>query len=189
MTTVTQSLWKFLISPLALLVVTLFSVSGFARGGAESTYFGILMGPDFVSYSTAGTATKTQFTGGVLYEQYFHPYFSMQPELRYTNKSVGPGNYEFLTIPALLKAHIPTDTLVTPNLATGPEFNFKVSGADVYKGFLFAWDFGAGLDAAISPKVDLAFDFRYSLGLTSIVSPFDQKPREVSLLFGAKFKL
>jgi hypothetical protein len=71
----------------------------------------------------------------------------------------------------------------------GPDFSFKLSGNDPLKTFLFAMDFGAGFDAEVKPDTALTFDFRYSLGLINVVSAFDSKPREVTLLFGVKFTL
>lgn len=173
---------------LSLGMFVVFFGAGLAQAADTGSKFGLLMGPDFVSYSTTGSDSKTQFTGGLLYEQYFMPQFSVQPELRYTNKANGPGSYDMLTIPVMFKGHIPTGTIITPNIAVGPDFNLKLSG-DNLKTFLFAMDFGAGFDADILPATALSFDFRYSLGLTDITDLFDSKPREVNLLFGVKFAL
>jgi hypothetical protein len=159
------------------------------NAATQGPRLGVLLGPDFVSLSTPGSDTKTQFTGGILYEQYFMPQFSVQPELRYTNKSAGTANYDMLTLPVMFKGHIPTGSMFTPNVAVGPDFSFKLSGPNPSKTFLFAMDFGAGVDADITPTAALSFDFRYSLGLIDAISLFDSKPREIALLFGVKFGL
>jgi hypothetical protein len=156
---------------------------------AEHSNVGVLVGPDFVSNSSPLSDTATHFTGGLLYEHVLMPQFSIQPELRYTNKSVGSASYDMLTLPVMFKGHIPTNTFVTPNVAVGPDFNFKLSGPNGVRTFLFAFDFGAGADFDVLPSTALSFDFRYALGLMDEVSGFDSKPREVELLFGVKFRI
>ena len=103
--------------------------------------------------------------------------------------SSGTASSSYLQIPVLFKGHLPTGTMLTPNVAAGPDFNLKLSAPDGTQTFLMAIDFGAGVDLDVLPSAPLSFDFRYCLGLTDLIDGFDSKVHEIEFLFGVKFKL
>jgi hypothetical protein len=159
-----------------------------ACGSAHADNFGFLAGMNFATFNLDNIETKTQFTGGFLYEAQIMPMFSLQPELRYNNKSAGPNDLNYIEIPVLGKVNIPTNTLFTPSIELGPDLGFNVSGNGANT-IDFAWDFGVGLNFEVAPAMSTFVDWRYSLGLTNVVDGSDLKTRDMNLLFGVKFSI
>ena len=129
------------------------------------------------------TSTRAGFTGGAFLNYRFSQYVSVQPEALFTMKysEVRDGvlgenlkteyDFGYLEIPVLLKAHITTGGIVSPNLYAGPSLAFKLygdaNGSDLdsdLRSADFGFAFGGGLD--IGQRVNI--DARYTLGVVDV---------------------
>lgn len=179
-TTVASLLGMFLIfgSPDRIKAQTSHPLSPMKWGVTAGVSIADMWGDDI-----GGTSAQAGFTGGLFLNYRAHPFFSLQPEIRFTSKNseVASGmlgeeattDYEFgyLEIPVLLKGHIPTGSLVSPNIYAGPSLAFKLYGDandtdldDNLKETDFGFAFGTGID--IYQNINL--DARYTLGIVNV---------------------
>lgn len=165
--------------------------------------------------------SRTRLVAGITAAFPLSEYFTLQSELLY--ESLGgfaSDSYEqyqysllmsvpYLTVPLLAKFTIPTGTIMTPCLYAGPALNFQIGSATVQtnspsledrasyleshlKTFVLGLAAGAGVDVAIGDGIASA-DLRYSLGLTSVASAYDNssnidlKNVSISLCLGYAF--
>jgi len=183
------------------LILVLLSACVFPFGRASSAFadeFGVLGGVNFASFSISSPSvsgsvssdTKTRVTGGLLYSFDLDSMFTLQPELRYIDKSAGTSTFGMLILPVMLQLNVPTGSSVSPHFGVGPDLGFKLSGSGA-KSIDFAADFGAGVDFALDSGTRLALDFRYSLGLVNVldVTTLEAKTRGIHLMFGVKFPI
>lgn len=129
------------------------------------------------------TSTRAGFTGGLFLNYRTNPFFSVQPELLFSMKNIETSSgiigqdvtteYDFgyLEIPVLLKAHLPTGGMISPNLYAGPSLAFKLYGDandtdldDNLRGVDFGFAFGGGID--IGQRLNI--DARYTLGVVDV---------------------
>lgn len=117
--------------------------------------------------------------------------FALQPELYYSMKGwkFEAGTEEadvklgYIDIPVLLKVNIPMEgKSVAPNLFAGPYVAFNMSAdfeGEDFKDEIKSTDFGlvvgAGLDVMLKEGAHkLTFDFRYSMGFTTLDNISDE---------------
>lgn len=125
-----------------------------------------------------GTDVRAGFTGGLFMNYRFNPNFSIQPEANFVMKHsqvdagvLGENEktkylFNYLEIPVLLKGHLPTGSVVTPNIYAGPALAFNLSDDDVedLRSVDFGFAFGGGFDIYHTIMLDL----RYTLGVVDI---------------------
>jgi hypothetical protein len=87
--------------------------------------------------------------------------------------------FQYVQIPVELKANLPMPVL-SPYIFIGPNVSYLLSAKeestpstqenvmDLYNNFVYAIDFGTGLDYSIGPPIIAHFDLTYSLGLMNI---------------------
>lgn len=155
-----------------------------AKAGAN---FSTLRGDDAVN-----TKRRTGFTGGVFLSISPQPFFTIQPEVLFSQRGAINTNealnirqelrVNYIDIPILFKLRIPIDETFFPHVYIGPQFSrrlgnkYTVEQLDVnvqineeltVRKFDFGGVFGAGLDIQ-SNNLILTFDFRYGIGALNL---------------------
>lgn len=144
--------------------------------------------------------SKLGFAGGAFLAYAFGDWFTLQPEVLYSQKG-GTATWEvrgeertetvsldYIEIPVLAVLTIPTQSRWTPKFFVGPAFGFLISaedkrevdgeevGTEDIKDGLKDYDigvvFGGGLDVKVGPGA-ITTDIRYNWGVTNIVDDED----------------
>ncbi len=143
---------------------------------------------------TAGgieTGSRTGFMFGIRNEIPVSSYFSLQPELMYTQKGFsmnvgsvpGSASLDYLSTAFLARVNIIPEGVIRPYAYAGPEVginvgsdtSFSAGGTKVLVPISYSLidldlDMGAGLEASVGSGVSLFTEFRYSLGLNNVLS-------------------
>jgi len=143
---------------------------------------------------------KLGFAGGAFFAYTFSDWFTLQPEVLYSQKGAKATeerlgeertetiSLDYVEIPVLAVLTIPTQSRLTPKVFVGPAFGFLLSaedkrevdgeerGSEDIKDALKDYDIGvvlgAGLDVKVGPGAITA-DVRYNFGVTNIVDDED----------------
>ncbi|NIM19346.1 MAG: outer membrane beta-barrel protein [Candidatus Latescibacteria bacterium] len=168
-----------------------------------------------------GAESKTDFIGGVFVSIGIDRIVSLQPEILLSRKGAqgtafgyeGEVELNYLEIPLLFKASLPSDGAIIPHLFVGPALSFSLSARatgkssgffgvseqtveldDQVQDFDLGLVFGGGLNFNFVSAI-IVVDGRYNLGLKSIdaeskslgigESDFDLKNGVFSIMIGA----
>jgi Outer membrane protein beta-barrel domain len=158
------------------------------RLGGLYTYFGVQGGINFATLSGDGSnilGSRTGFQAGVDLDIQYSPWFSVMPELRYSQRGFSfansntTGSLNYIELPILAKFNMAPGSDLSPFVFIGPNFSFKTGGDAITIGggsfntFDFGLDFGAGLQYQINFQTRAFIDFEYYDGLTDISSGSD----------------
>jgi hypothetical protein len=150
-------------------------------------YFGFQGGVNFATLSGGGSYfldSTTGFQVGVQMEVPFTPWFSLMPEVRYSQRGFGlvnfnaSGTLDYVEVPVLAKFNMPNRTDWTPFVFVGPNFSFKVGsggnavivGGSSANTFDFGLDSGVGVQYQMSQSSRIFVDFEYYVGFTDVYS-------------------
>jgi opacity protein-like surface antigen len=175
-------------------------VSGTSLKGATDFFASVTDGVNTLDLSGDIGDSRTGFAGGGFATAHFSDVFALRLELLYTQKGgTGPVNVmfngspagtadvtfkaDYIEIPVLAVASLPTAGKTKVNVFGGPSIGFK-TGAKVKVEFQgesdeqdnsdgmestdFGFAAGAGLSFATSPRVHLVADGRYTFGLSKV---------------------
>ena len=185
------------------IIVIAFLIFGAFTANAQLLQFGIKAGPNFSDLDgDIDSEGRTGFHIGAIAEIKAGANFAIQPELLYSAQGskfrsgifIGEEskvNYDYLTVPVVLKYYILTDLL---SIEAGPQFSFLINDDQPQalndpSTFDFAILGGAGVDITKSIFVQA----RYVIGLTSAAefdtgfSSQDITNRVIQLSVGYKF--
>lgn len=172
--------------------------------------FGVQFGQIKTNSSSAGTLEKTSYAGGASLEYQTMDRFSLQAELNYMNKGWrGAGapvgnevSLKYFEVPLFFKAKFPWNNLV-PSVMAGPWIAYLHSATDntlgmsldttsTTKRFEYGVYVGAGLDLALSNKIEMGISARYGWGLSDVNEFSLQESvynRALQLLASLRFRL
>ncbi len=148
------------------------------------------VGPNAKAPNGGGLNYKPGVSAGLFATYSFTNIFGIQPELLYSTKGArwnamdDRPNYvtrvDYIEIPVLAKADIPTHGTIQPSVYAGPDFAFRVRARQTVPGFYHNLDvnndfkssdigmaLGAGTSYALS-RGQLTLDARYILGFSKI---------------------
>ena len=184
-----QKIYSSLLAAAVLTVMTLGSGQN-AHAQSQMEYSPVTWGlnagltvSDLWGDDVGGTTVRAGFTGGAFLNYRVHPTFSIQPEMNFTMKysqadagvlgEAQKTDYDlgYLEIPVLFKAHLPTQSMITPNLYAGPALSFKLYGeadGDDLRSTHNSVDFGLAFGGGIDINRALHLDLRYTLGLVDV---------------------
>jgi len=138
--------------------------------------------------------SKLGFSGGAFLAYAFGDWFTVQPEVLYSQKGAkGSGDtplgeetvtlsLDYIEIPVLAVLTIPTQSIWTPKVFVGPAFGFLISAEakaelageeeeenmeEAFKDYDVGIVFGGGVDVKVGPGAITA-DIRYNFGVTNI---------------------
>ena len=167
-------------------------------------------------YNIPGETVRVGFIGGGFLTVTVNKWFSVQPEILYTQKGFGldgarifgfPNNFDatvkldYIEIPVLAVVTIPTGSFATPMVYTGPSFDFKVSAratgsvgslsestsiSKYIHTFDFCWIFGGGVILDFGTLAVTA-EGRYTISALDVTDNSSMKNDLFSLLFGIGF--
>ena len=175
---------RFTIGIVALAALVAFSSPLFAANG--KTMFGLKGGlnmANVIGDDVENTSMKIGFVGGVFVCYNITEIFAIQPELLYSQKGakveIGTEEFSWKTdyfeVPLLLKVNLPTEGKMKPSLYAGPAIGIlmtaKLEDEDI-KDDLKGTDFGIIAGGAVAYQMEsgsLSFEFRYEVGLQSII--------------------
>jgi hypothetical protein len=143
---------------------------------------------------------KLGFVGGAFIAYAFSDWFTLQPEVLYSQKGAKATwqvrgeertetvSLDYVEIPVLAVLTIPTQSRWTPRVFAGPAFGFLISAEDIrevngvevgredikegFKDYDIGIVFGGGLDVKVGPGA-ITTDLRYNFGVTNIVDDDD----------------
>lgn len=148
------------------------------------TRLGVELGANVSSYSfkpaPASLEGRTGVLAGGFLEFALSEVFVLQPGLRYNQKGFAFEGYRqtehFVEAPVMVKARIRASEKVKPYFIAGPDLGYSFAtyfdpliGAVFLTDFDLAFDFGAGVEFVLSPKLNFFLQGRYSLGLINVV--------------------
>lgn len=205
-----------------LLIVLLFVAFMTNMASAQLVGKGLKFGASLanLSGSDAGdTQIRTGFGGGAFITYAINDNFAIQPELLYVMKGAkqtytdpilgdvdGVLKFDYLELPILVQALIPTSGNFKPTVFAGPSVGFLLSAKakaeamgysaevdvkDMTKSVDFGLAFGAGVGYQLTNGGTITFDARYGLGLTSVDdsgADANIKNGVISIMAGYSFK-
>lgn len=143
---------------------------------------------------------KLGFAGGAFLAYAFGDWFTLQPEVLYSQKGAKATqerlgeertqtvSLDYVEIPVLAVLTIPTQSILTPKVFAGPAFGFLISAEDKrevngvevrredikdgLKDYEVGIVFGGGLDVKVGPGA-ITTDLRYNFGVTNIADVGD----------------
>ncbi len=170
----------------------------------EKNYFGARLGLSsmYVSESTSSASgnydNRLGFTTGLFVELGLSKYFSIQPELDFTNKgykySTGQSiniKLNYLEIPVILKPKFPIEEALEiygelgPSLSIGMGGEAVVNGVsysdlfgkDGYNSLDFGLNYGAGFNVKLKSKYKFGIGIRFFKGLSEL---YPTNPQNIS---------
>ncbi len=154
--------------------------------------FGIKGGVNFSDLNgDIATSTRTGFHVGAIVEIKASPTFSIQPELVYsaqgakiTSSALREINYNYITVPVLLKYYVITDAL---SIEAGPQFAFLVNDNVGQTFKTKSFDFGAVGGVGLNITKSFFTQAHYVMGLSNTTSDAKITNRVIQLSLGYEF--
>jgi hypothetical protein len=170
---------------LMVAATTLFAVSPLFAEGAQ---FGIKAGLNIANVTgddAEGFSSKVGLVAGGFMCYNFTEIFAFQPELLFTMKGAsGDGDHKwsvnYIEIPVLFKANLPTEGKIKPMLYAGPGFGILMSSKadDVdMKDETTSFDIGVMAGAGIAYQMEkgaITLEARYEVGMTTLAKNEDE---------------
>lgn len=200
-----------------MLIISLSTNSAFAQligaGIKAGAGFAELQGSDV----NQSVDSKTGFSGGAFVTYAFNNVIAIQPEILYvfkgakfTNTTIAYGTvegevvFDYLEIPILIKAMLPTSSKFKPNVFIGPSLGILTNAKikiESPPGYVprsikeetsstdFGLSFGAGIEFEL-PQGAITLDGRYNLGLSSTFEQYIRYgPSSQSIFFTGDDKM